>query len=75
MTVKLALVSFKRVMLMRFLLVEKRIETGPLATARIMSTGTTTLDYVARGLCLLQSSQCINSIVNTQGGMCHLDIR
>lgn len=28
----------------------------------------TSLDYVARGICLLMSSQCINSIVNTEGG-------
>ena len=29
---------------------------------------TSTLDYVARGLAILQSSQLINSIVNTEGG-------
>lgn len=30
------------------------------------------IDYIARGICLLMSSQCINSLVNTQGGECRL---
>lgn len=29
----------------------------------------TTIDYIARGIALLQSSQLVNSIVNSQGGM------
>lgn len=33
-----------------------------------LSAMATSLDYVARGICLLMSSQCINSIVNTEGG-------
>lgn len=33
-----------------------------------MSSSATTLDYIARGIALLQSSQLINSIVNTERG-------